>query len=164
MTKSALRNLASIAAAGCLVLGIETWADTPGEEKAPPEKPAGEEKAPPEKPAGEEFQFTNAEEFEILIRRVQMRRLRNPRPRLPDASAVVTCLARDSAAADPAVDGCRFAESVSRMQPCLDFDNCPAYDAWRQLYDQERPQIVPAVPRAPNGRPMAVSVRPRDDE
>ena len=156
MTKSALRDLAALAVlAVCLVLGPALV----GGEETDQTKPR--EDSPIEWPEFE-LKLTDAE-FEMLVRQAQMR---PPRSQPPDARSVMTCLARPSLAqaGGNTAENCRLAESLSRMPPCRDFDDCPAYDAWRQLFGQEQPQIVPAVPRLPSGRPMAASVRPPEDE
>jgi hypothetical protein len=60
---------------------------------------------------------------------------------------VVPCLAQSgSAGSDP----CSAARAMSRLRPCLDLENCPAVNTWRQLYGLEEPRIVPAEPAPPS--------------
>lgn len=61
-------------------------------------------------------------------------------PRLEGGAPIALCLARTGAAADV----CGRGRLISRMRPCVDPGDCPALEAWRELYGE--PRRVPAAP------------------
>ena len=77
------------------------------------------------------------------------------RPRRFEAG-IATCLAQGAGGDLP--DACRLGRALSRMRPCLDADDCPAFEAWQQLYGP--PEVVPA---APAERPAPDAMATRDD-
>ncbi len=71
--------------------------------------------------------------------------LRQGRSFRPRRMPTATCLAqggRGSGGPDP----CRVGAMISRMRPCLDAEDCPAYELWVELYGA--PRVGNAAPES----------------
>jgi len=79
---------------------------------------------------------------------------------------IATCLAqgeRGPGGPDP----CRVGAEISRMRPCLDAEDCPAFDLRIQLYGPPRVENAPRVPvptpAASEAEPTKADSDPLDD-
>lgn len=132
MMKTAL-IAASLAIALFLTLG-STWAEQPPDGPRISDETA---KRPAERLAGNE---PGQGDGPFVIREPMAREWRISISRPP----VTPCLAQSRGA-----DACAAGRDLSRMGPCLDARNCPAFDTWVEIYGLEEPRVVPAQPAPP---------------
>ncbi|MCP4655386.1 MAG: hypothetical protein GY856_08200 [bacterium] len=124
---------AAVLMACCAIL-TTAWADPPDSEE-----PSGEPAAthrPVVTLAGAEPPQTDA--WRRAIPEIELQgRFSRPR-RMP----IATCPAQGERGSERP-DPCLVGAEISRMPPCLDAEDCPAYELWIELYGPPRVETAP---------------------